>query len=282
MTAIHNKGILVNITIGQWSTLKRDSDVAMKIISDAKAASDSGKFFKVLMRNHNLNKYNSIATSLRRYHYDKTLPWLDGGMRLLPRQMISDYITVFNDHKSRAMHHVQEFIDEYDDIVVQSKDRLGDLYKPTDYPPKEVVRAKFKMDVSFLPIPDIGDWRLKVTEEEEEYIRESIKNDYERVLADATKEAWARLYKSISHAADKLSDMEGRLFRSVIDHLNELADILPKMNIAGDPVLNKMADDVRLYLGSADIDALRTDVEFRKQIAEKAQEILEEVKKNQV
>ena len=280
MTNLADKALLSHLSVSQWNPQKHDSRVSREVVRQAGARPDSGRFIKTLLKSNALANFGREVSNLRLMHYRLTLPWIDGGARILPYNLVEEHRAEFNEHKRVAFRHVQKFFEEYSSLQEKAKDELGDLYDPLDYPDKATIESKYRIRMHLLPIPREGDWRIKFEDEIGEQIKKSVEESMSLMLEKATSDVWERVFTVISHAYTRLADSDGKLFQSMIDHLDELADILPDLNLAEDPVLDKLSGDIRMHLGCLDIVDLRKDKNLRARAAKEAAEMLEEVKKH--
>jgi len=75
-----------------------------------------------------------------------------------------DYKATLGDYQTQFNESVKEFIDEYPTLVSASAFQLGDLFDAADYPNANELVDKFKFKYVFLPVPDVGDFRVDVGE----------------------------------------------------------------------------------------------------------------------
>jgi hypothetical protein len=103
-----------------------------------------------------------------------------------------------------------------------------------------------------MPLPDAGDFRVTLGDEEKERIKRQITAAVEASLQVASRELWQRLYEAVSHLAERLrpykvtgEGVEHPFRDSVVTNLVKLVDILPKLNVTQDPELERLAAQVR-------------------------------------
>ncbi|MGB9488572.1 MAG: hypothetical protein WCD04_20960, partial [Terriglobia bacterium] len=82
--------------------------------------------------------------------------------------------------------------------------RLGGLFRSEDYPAPEELRSKFSFETKVMPLPDAGDFRVTLGDEEKERIKRQITAAVEASLQVASRELWQRLYEAVSHLAERL------------------------------------------------------------------------------
>jgi hypothetical protein len=67
---------------------------------------------------------------------------------------------------------------------------------------------------------------------------------------------------------------EGSFRDSLVDNVRDLVDLLPRLNVTADPVLDNTAQKMRDMLCAYDAQLLREDTNLRHTVAKSADEIL--------
>jgi hypothetical protein len=171
---------------------------------------------------------------------------------------------------------VDDLARQFRTLVVQAKTRLGGLFRESDYPTPDELRAKFSFDTKVLPLPDAGDFRVALGDEEKDRIKRQITAAMEASLQVGTRELWFRLYEAVQHLADRLTaykvtgeGIEHPFRDTVVSNLVRLVDVLPKLNITNDPELERMAEQVKNSL-LVDPNSLRRSESVRVETAKAA------------
>jgi hypothetical protein len=132
---------------------------------------------------------------------------------------------------------------------------LRGLFRPEDYSAPDELRSKFSFETKVMPLPDAGDFRVTLGEEEKERIKRQITAAVQASLQVASRDLWQRLYEAVSHLAERLQaykvteeGVENPFRNSVVTNLVKLVDVLPKLNVTGDPELERLASQVRASL----------------------------------
>ena len=195
------------------------------------------------------------------------------------------YATEFQGTVSRLLTRFEE--------LVKNQRRLGTLFKVEDYPgmrdesgilrfafPDEL-RAKFSFENKVLPLPDADDFRVAIGDQDRERIKRQITESIQASLRVGTRELWQRLYNVVSHMSQRMTEynaaQEGqkpRLYDSMITNIVEIVDVLPKLNIASDTELDRMAEEVRKSL-IVDPQELRKSETVRSDTAKAAVDIVQ-------
>ena len=239
-----------------------------------------------------------------------TLSWDDNGYRVLPaaaymdhtermRQLSNQFTPAIdarrNAPKSRpislgkrtrarflaALGMTRLGTQQFGQLGEEARVRLGGLFRSEDYPAPEELPSKFSFETKVMPLPDAGDFRVTLGDEEKERIKRQITAAVEASLQVASRELWQRLFEAVSHLAERLraykvtgEGVEHPFRDSVVTNLVKLVDVLPKLNVTGDPELERLAAQVRASL-LVDPQELRKSELIRSETARAATAISE-------
>jgi hypothetical protein len=264
-----------------WSARKHDPQASQEIAQRHGAQADASRYHKVLLPKEAFAEVQKIVSDARQGHYFMTLPWDDSGYRVLPSAAYMDHTEKMRELSNGFTPAVDALAREFGNLVEQAKVRLGGLFRPEDYPTPDELRSKFSFETKVMPLPDAGDFRVTLGEEEKERIKRQITAAVEASLQVASRDPWQRLYEGVSHLAERLQahkvTEEGvdHPFRdSVVTNLVKLVDVLPKLNVTGDPELQRLASQVRASL-QVDPQELRKSESIRSETAKNAAAIAE-------
>lgn len=283
---LEERALLVTLTMGQWSASKADREVSKEVTDLKGARSDSGTFRKQLISRTALKKISQVCTAARTSHNTLTLPWNDDGSRIITTETYQHYSKVMRDYRVAMQNAVDEFLEGYDDLVKQAKKDLGKLFKQEDYPDKSVIASKFYFDVEPKHIPVSKDFRAKVSNAEAKAIAKDIEQRTQARLNEAMKDIWQRIAKVTERMYTKLDeytprvglrDSEGVFRDSLVENIKELAELLPSLNVTGDPAVTKFQKDLLDNLCKYEPKELREDAKARAQTSKKAKEIYNKV-----
>ena len=210
-----------------------------------------------------------------------TLPWDDNGYRVLPAAAYLEHTQKMRELSARFTPAVDALALHFGQLVQEASVRLGGLFRPGDYPAPDELRSKFSFETKVMPLPDAGDFRVTLGEEEKGRIKRQITAAVEASLQVASRDLWQRLYEAVSHLADRLSTyqvteegVEHPFRDSVVTNLVKLVDVLPKLNVTGDVELQRLSDQVRATL-LVDPKDLRKSESVRTETAKAAAGIAE-------
>jgi hypothetical protein len=259
-----------------WSARKHDREASEEIAQRHGAHADAGRYNKVLLPKEALAEVQKIVSDARQEHYFMTLPWDDNGYRVLPSAAYMDHTGKMRELSNRFSPAVDALAREFGNLVEQAKVRLGGLFRPEDYPAPDELRSKFSFETKVMPLPDAGDFRVTLGDEEKERIKKQITAAVEASLQVASRDLWQRLFEAVSHLAERLQaykvteeGVEHPFRDSVVTNLVRLVDVLPKLNVTGDPELERLASQVRASL-LVDPQELRKSESVRSETAKAA------------
>lgn len=283
--SISSSSVLVEFGVSVWTASKVDKAVTGEVTTSKNAASNAAQVRKNLMAGSSARKkISDYAAECRTAHARQTLAWSDAGMRLLPTSKFMDYKTEFNHRRDTFNGMVEDFLTNYPALVQVANNYLGDMFDPDDYPSVDDVRSKFGFRLIFSPVPDAGDFRLDVAQQDLMDIREQYERDYNNKLADAMREPWDRLHKILTHMSERLTDNqteEGpakRYHDSMLSNAKDMCDLLVHLNVTKDMELDRARKQLEATLMGADIESIKKNAHTRETMKRNVDAILNQYK----
>jgi hypothetical protein len=276
--AILGRALLCNVRISTWEARKHDRAVTRHVNDEYSASPEAGRYHKNLFGGK-VDSHQAVlaaAAAAREKHYELTLPWADGGQRILPTESYFDYVAVVREARDRFYVTLEEFLDEYPQLQRRAKEALAAMYRSEDYPAVGDVRRRFSFDLEFAPLPRASDFRVSLPDEEMERVGRELEAQLARSTQVAMTEAWKRLGEAVGILRGRLDD--GRYLRErMVERIAEVAESLGRLNLTGDPKLEELRLQAVADLGALDVDVLRDDEDARTDAATKADNILNAV-----
>ena len=273
--------VLVELNISVWTANKLDRVQTDKVIADNSAVRNAAQVRKNLMAGTSMRKdIADYAAGSRLWHNTRTLPWADKGARLLPTTLFMDYKAESNVRRDTFNNMVDNFITHYPALVQTANNYLGKLFNPEDYPSAEEVRSKFGYRLVLSPVPESGDFRLAIADQDLQDIRKQYEDNFSQRLAEAMREPWDRMHKLLIGMSEKLTDNEGdeeskkRYHDTLVTNAQGLCSMLTHLNITKDPKLEQARRDLELTMLGADIEVIKESPEVRKDMKAKVDAIL--------
>ncbi|QDP53673.1 MAG: hypothetical protein Unbinned5406contig1000_19 [Prokaryotic dsDNA virus sp.] len=273
-----DKALLAQLNVSQWTARKYDKKVTQQIADQHNTIVEAGRYNKSLLPlNDYLGNIHKLTTTIRTEYYKNTLPWGINGTQMLPSKNYLSFMTEFRNYKANWMSLVDQFVDVYPQLKLDAQRLLPNgLYKEDDYPTIDGLRAKFGMDMVIMPVP-ADDFRVQIADDELSAIQQQVTERVTSASQDAMKEAWQRLYDVVKHASDKLDNPTGIFRDSLVENINDICGILPRLNFADDPDLEAMRQQVESSLANENPEALRVDWDLREQKAREAKAIADKM-----
>jgi hypothetical protein len=274
------------MNISVWTANKIDKNATEKVVADALAVSNAAQVRKNLMAGTTLRKeIADYAAGCRLWHSTRTLPWSDKGPRLLPSSLFLDYKPEANIRRDTFNRMRDNFIAQYPALVQTAHNYLGSLFNHDDYPSVDEVHSKFGFRLVYSPVPEAGDFRLQVAEQDLAELRQQYEESFNARLAEAMRDPWDRLHKLVKGMSDKLTDpKEGeddedakkkRYHDTLITNAQGMCGLLTHLNVTKDPKLEQARRDLEVTMLGADIETIKESPEVRKNLKDRLDAILE-------
>lgn len=277
---ITSSAVLVELNISVWTANKLDKGATESILASSNATvADAAQVRKNLMAGTTLRKQIAdYAAGCRLWHNTQTLPWADRGPRLLPTSLFMDYKAELNVRRETFAKMTAEFRDKYPALIQTAQNYMGDLHNPADYPPVDQVMSKFGFKVVFSPVPESGDFRLDIPQQELEEMAKSYDDAFDSRLAEAMRTPWEQLHKMLTNMSEKLADGDDdtkrRWHDTFLTNAQELCGMLTHLNITADPKLEAARRQLEAALIGQDIDDLKDSEGTRADLKGKLDAIL--------
>lgn len=277
--SIANNSVLVNVSISVWSGRKLDKEVSEEVDAAKNTTTRAGNYNKNLFAGvDELDAVRTIAGKVRNWHNAQTLPWSDGGERLLPMPNFLDYRAKLSELEDEFNDAVEVFCAKYSTLIAAQAFKMGALFKREEYPDAARIASKFNLSYTFSPVPEVGDWRVT----DDEVLRHELETRYAKVYEDrlgtVTNDLWTRLHGCLTHMSERLADSDGekrKIFRdSLVGNAVELCSLLTKLNITNDPQLEAARKSLESAICNVDVKELRESDGIRKDVKAQVDDIL--------
>ena len=279
--SITSSAVLVELNISVWTANKLDRGATDSVTNNANAVKNAAQVRKNLMAGTSQRKeIADYAAACRLWHNTHTMPWADRGARLLPTSLFLDYKQEANTRRYTFDRMRDNFVADYPAIVQTAHNYLGNLFNSDDYPSADEVYSKFGFRMVFSPVPESGDFRLDLPAQELDEVKRGYEDSFKDRLADAMKEPWDRLHKTLTTISDKLTDKDDddetkkRYHETLITNAQSLCSMLTHLNVTKDPKLEQARRELEQAMLGADIEVLRESPTERADVKSKVDAIL--------
>lgn len=273
---IASRAMLISLKIGQWTARKLDKTATQEVTVNHAAASDAGRFNKQIIDKNSLLPMVQVAGAARTYLYQHTLPWSDNGDRVLSSV---NYFTVMDrlrELKGDFKNAVDVFCRDYDMHRDRAKLHLNSLFNEADYPQSWEIREKFYMDFHVMPLPVAGDFRVAMSDDVVDEVRQEIETQLNARVQGMVESVWMELVGTVSHLRDRLQS-DGKLFDSTLDNIVDLLDRLPGLNITNDVNIDTMRSEIRKLTNGLEMKDIKKDDALRASVIDKTNDILKQM-----
>ena len=268
------KAMLVKLSISKWSARKYDKKVSAEVADQYGTDQERGRYNKVLVAVEAVKKVGQAESAARTFHYENTLPWKDDGARILPAANFAHYSAEMRRLKSDFQAATMEFCGSYPELMDQARRDLNGLFDPADYPSSDKIARKFSFEVEVDPLPTGADFRVDLQAGEVDRIKADIEGRLQAAESAAMADCFNRLYDVVRKAAEKLTDRNAIFRDSLVTNIQDLVDLLPRLNLTGDPRLEDLRREVADKLLGYEPETLRKNQFARMETAQAANDIL--------
>lgn len=273
------RAVLMRMSAGLPGKARTDKGLSASVKSEHGLGQKAGRWIKTKYPDWALEPLEKLVTEARGYHALVTLPF-DSGIGILPAALIKDYADKMRQYRGEFENLVQShFVPKYPEMIAWARAEHNGTFDVEDYPPVERLLGSFYFKTEPLPVPDAAHFEgtmsslLGVD-------ADGVNVRVQDAMQEAQRELMRRMIDPVKAMATKLSESpkEGKediCFRdTLVGNVEEIAGLVPKLNIAGDPEIDRFAADL-LKLVAAKPQQLRDDKALRANVAKEAAEIMQ-------
>jgi len=269
---LSQRAVLVQMVISRYRAKGRHKEVDQNITNFLGTKRKAGSMQINLLDPEAIKETQNSAYNLSKWYKAMTLPW-DENYRILPSALYDRFTEGYKIRLEADYKATDAFISIYPQLLREARLDLGEeLYGIMEFPPITQIRSKFGVHLSYLPVPVAGDFRITLSENEMEKLRNELDERNKAMLARSMHDAWVRLHDVVVDMVDRLNKPKFR--DTIIGNIRNLTDILPELNLAGDEDLNKVRDEIVEKLCRYTPEQLRDNEGRREEVAEAAGKIL--------
>ena len=277
--SISSSATLVELGISKWTGRKLDKRASADVASANYAKTGVANVHKKLLGDcAELKAIDTIVGVARTAHYSMTMPWSDTGLRLLTTKAYFKYHETMTEIQASFDDCVNTFLQAYDWEITQAQAKLGDLFNRNDYPTTESLGNKFGFRLSYMPLPEAGDFRLDINTEAQAEMKSHYETYYTTQLNNAMNDIWQRAFKCLSNMSERLdyaSHESKKVFRdTLVTNVLDIVDLLSVCNITNDSQMEAMRMKLEDTLQGVTPDALREDEFLRAETKKSVDEVI--------
>ena len=254
--------IQIDFSAGTWTGRKLDRKASDEVEIQNRAHPRMANVHKKLLGDcQELIAIRKFVGNVRNSHYRMTLPWSDMGLRIIPTTKYFDYHKQMTEYQDEFYKMLDKFLGVYDWAVIQAETTLGDMFNKNDYPSVDTLRGKFNWRLSYIPMPDAGDFRVDIGNEQADAIREQCAEYYSTMFHQAIQEI-AEPLKNMSERLDYSNGEDKKVFRDTL--VSNVITAIDLLGVTTDPKFVKIKQELDHAFVGVTPDALREDPTLRK------------------
>jgi hypothetical protein len=263
-TKLSEKALLVKLTTRRAALTKRDDYLTQTL-----QAQENDKSLTVLTKLFKeaaspVRQIMAAYNEVYQYHKTNTLPYVDGGPRLLPSARYMDYTAAMKELIAKADKLLQTYMPSYDQLVADdvmyrnSSTITGRARAHTDdYPTAERFAQSMSIDLRFQPMPDMTHFLFDLSDDDLESFRRSEQEAATLANADTLQ----RMLKPIKALVDRLAEYRGekgeRFHNSLIENVIDGCKLARQLSLSPSPEflaeVQSLEDMAKGYLDTVEI-----------------------------
>lgn len=274
---LNEKAMLVYLKISMWSGKTKDTKVSKEVVVNKQARLDAGGWWTNLVPPKRIRPIDNAVANCRATHHKYTLPWMDGGLRVLPSAMFLEYSKAMREANERFHDAVKQFLTEYPDLLKDARERLGKLKDTVDLPTVESVKRRFAISQDILPMPAADDFRVDLGKDETEAMKQNITHNIANMCETAMRDLWSRFGELLEKVETTMSQRDKKFKNSLMNNLKDFCNLIPKLNIIEDSTLEELRTEALEKLTTIDPDVVRGSRNERKKVHNDVKSIVDKM-----
>jgi len=246
MANLQQKAIMVKKTVTTWTSSITDKSESQKVASDNDTTTNSVTVTKRLIARSHMDGINKTVSKINTLFKAKTKPFLDGGWNVCSIEDWPELRKELTELKDEFEKEVQDFCNRYDTVRNAEVSKLGKLGHESEYPTKEQISHRFQCGFAVLPLPSVNeDFRVGNSDAENAEIRKEVEATVKSAIGNTVTSGLKEMTEALKRLQEKFKTVPKKVHESIIGNVEELCEVLPKLNIAGDPALDKMMQEIK-------------------------------------
>jgi hypothetical protein len=270
--SLTEKAMLAKLSFSIVGMRKKDIVATTKVNNLLFTSPTAGMYQKCRIERKDILDVIHAKDRASALHRKMTTPFTRDGWNLISSDTLIEYGKDMSIFKQQFFNAVADVQRRWPAIVASQQQRLGPIFNQNEYPTQAELNDEFDFEHELRPVPSEGHVILDLEAEALNEIKEMIRKENEDNTKRSMKDMWERLLKPVANMADICSN-DKKIFGSLIDKIESIVDILPRLNIINDVDLNNMADEIRSKLLGHTVGQLRDDKYLKRTLGAEAEVI---------
>lgn len=287
--ALQHNATLAEVHAGRWGTEKVDRTASKHLAEAHEGQASAFRGVKTLIGKHeSLVMLNRTISQARDAHRRMTMPFgIGDGARLLPNKGVMAHMKAMAGFKRQLDQHLDDFIEDYPDLIENAKDRLGKAFEATDFPGEEAIRQRYYIKPEYHPVPDSTTFAKAAGLPQE--VSDWLGKHLDKTQQAASIMAEADLYKRLFEPLDALASTLNRVLDGDEDdkprwHSNTLVKVgvickdVARLNVFGNQALADLVENIEVEVANYDPDDIRENIPLMQECAASAGKYAEQAR----
>jgi DNA polymerase III psi subunit len=211
----------------------------------------------------------AIKSQAWSYWRSMTLPYPQEGVRLIKQADVAAFEDKMREYREQLAAAAANLQLEYEAIKEAAREKLGDLFNATDYPP--TLEGVFEIKWEYPPVEPPN---YLMTFNPELYAQEQtrIQQRFETAVIMAEDAFAEQLQAMITHLIERLTDEPDgtkKTFRATaVENFKEFCDNFRRMNVRSNAQLENLIQQANDLVAGVDIKDLRTNDNVRRNLSQ--------------
>lgn len=278
---IFERAVCLSIEIGKpGRTRKGDLDA---VTTDADK--DALKLSKTLFDGPEWSAIVSVDTAISNYLNPSNgvclkSKILRGGMHLVPFDLVEKVDAKLDELCAERAVRVETFLDAYERLVEEARERLKSQFDIADYPRKDALRQKFYVEREYVTLGVPGKLKAvsaQIFARERAQAEAKWREGAEEIQA-ALREAMADLVAAMADRLAPKPDGSKKVITAAgVEKLTNFLDTFAARNITDDAELDTLVQQAREIMAGKSVDELRSNDGLRAEVGKQFAELKESV-----
>ena len=287
LISLASSGLLVAIDVSIWSATKQDKVISNEVTVSKNAVSSAGRYTKNLLADHPKHK---ALTNYRQTIYNwlqrRTYDW-SGSQQYLPVADLVIFKAEYVIHDETFNRLKDDLLNDYDSIVSDMAFKQGDMFNRDDYPTKEQVASKCRLNLYINNVPE-NDFRCQIADDLAEDLFKTYSRQTQSIINNIVQDQMTRfatVMESLSHCCGYdevgVDDNTGeakikkrKIYDTTINKAKEMCDSFKQFNLTANPELEEAREMLEKTLHGISADDIRESDAVRNHVKSGVDDIL--------
>lgn len=255
----HWLGTKKSLNSEQMSRAADAFDAERKFLSAGKKLFDTG--------DPDFRRVTAVKSQAMTFYKGVSLPFPEPGFRLIRQDQVDTIHERMQAFREELAIAVQQLETRFSELTMEARDRLGDLFDPSDYPTS--LSDSFEIEWTF-PTVEAPEYLRRLNPELYQQECDRVRGQFDEAVRLAESAFVEELAKLIDHLAERLSgstDGKAKVFRdTAISNFTSFFEKFQALNVGSNADLDALVDRARNVVSGVDPRALRSSNELRDRI----------------